>query len=630
MERKLTAILCADVHGYSRLMGENEEATLRSLSSHRMVIDGLIERHRGRFVNSAGDSVLAEFASVVNAVQCGVDIQAALKSENANLPPERRMEFRIGINLGDVMVEGAQIYGDGVNVAARLESLAEPGGICISGTVHDQVSNKLALDYEDLGEQAVKNIAKPVRVLRVLADPGTAAAHTASLKRAQANRKYLRRGAWSIAGLAIIAGTIVTVQHLSLRPPSTSASIPPAQSPALPLPDKPSIAVLPFVNMSGDSGQEYFSDGITDDLITALARLPGLFVIARTSTFTYKGKPAKVQDVGRELGVRYVLEGSVRKAGGQVRVTAQLVDATTGVEAWAETYDRPMRDIFSLQDEIVRRIVTTANLQLTLLENGMGHGARPDNLEAYDDCLRGVQYLLPNNWTKEGNEKARQMFEKAIALDPKYADAYSGLGLVYFLDTQQLSSDPHLLDRAFQMEQQALALNPSHAGANAVLSLLYSVKGQYAKSIAAGERAVALEPSSPNYGFLALALVAAGKPAEALKVVEKAKRIDPLMQDASPCRLAEGQAYAFMGRYGEAIPILKRFVSRSPDLVGAHFPLAVSYIELGRESEARVEAAEILRINPQFILPHPSKQGDVKDLALAERWNADLRKAGLK
>src|SRR5437879_4575386 len=228
-------------------MGEDEEATLRSLSSHRTIIDGLIEQHRGRFVNSAGDSVLAEFASVVNAVQCGVDIQAALKSENANLPPDRRMEFRIGINLGDVMVEGEQIYDDGVNVAARLESLAEPGGICISDTVHQQVSDKLALGYEDLGEQAVKNIAKPVRVLRVLADPATAAAQTASRKKAQAHRKYVRRRAWSIAGLAIIVGTIVLVQHLSLRPPATSASIPPAQTPAaLPLPDVPSIAVLPF------------------------------------------------------------------------------------------------------------------------------------------------------------------------------------------------------------------------------------------------------------------------------------------------------------------------------------------------------------------------------------------------
>src|SRR5712692_7331071 len=282
-------------------MGENEEATLRTLSSYRKLIDSLIEQHHGRFVNSAGDSVLAEFASVVNAVQCAVDIQSTLKAENANIPPERRMEFRIGVNLGDVMVDGEQIYGDGVNVAARLESLAAPGGICISGTVHEQVRDKLALGYEDAGEQEVKNIARPVRVWRVLAEPGTGASPGTRTQRVP--RKYVRRGVFSLAGLAILAAVIVFVQHLSLRPPTTTASIPPAQSPALTLPDKPSIAVLPFTNMSGDREQEYFSDGITDDLITSLSRMPDLFVIARTSTFTYKGKAAKVQDVSRELGV---------------------------------------------------------------------------------------------------------------------------------------------------------------------------------------------------------------------------------------------------------------------------------------------------------------------------------------
>jgi hypothetical protein len=277
-------------------MGEDEKATLHTLTCYRKIIDSLIEQHRGRFVNSAGDSVLAEFASVVNAVECAVEFQIALKAENASLPPERRMEFRIGVNLGDVMLEGEQIYGDGVNVAARLESLAEPGGICISGSVHEQLGNKLALSYEDLGEQAVKNIAKPVRVLRVMLEGG-AATRTTTKVAERSVRKHWRGGAFSIAGLAIIVGTVVFVQHLSLRPPTTTASIPPAQMPALPLPDKPSIAVLPFTNMSGDREQEYFSDGITDDLITALSRLPDLFVIARTSSFAYKGKAAKVQEV---------------------------------------------------------------------------------------------------------------------------------------------------------------------------------------------------------------------------------------------------------------------------------------------------------------------------------------------
>ena len=352
MEPKLTAILCADVYGYSRLMGEDEEATLRTLSSHRMFVDSLIEQHRGRFVNSAGDSVLAEFVSVVNAVQCAVEIQNTLKAENAEVPPDRRMQFRIGINLGDVMVEGEQIYGDGVNVAARLESLADPGGICISGFVHDQVKGKLAPNYQDLGAQQVKNIAEPVRVYRVLSEVGVATPG----KRPRVARQYLRRGVFSLVGLAIVVGTIFLVLHVSFKPPHTHASIPPPPSPALALPDKPSIAVLPFTNMSGDHEQEYFSDGITDDLITGLSRLPGLFVIARNSTFTYKGKAVPLQQVSKQLGVKYVLEGSVRKAADQVRITARLADATTGAELWAERYDRPLRDVFALQDEIVRRI----------------------------------------------------------------------------------------------------------------------------------------------------------------------------------------------------------------------------------------------------------------------------------
>src|SRR5690348_8356797 len=375
-------------------MGEDEEATLRTLSSHRKLIDSLIEQHRGRFVNSAGDSVLAEFASVVNAVQCAVEIQTTLKTENANLPPERRMDFRIGVNLGDVMVDGEQIYGDGVNVAARLENLAAPGGICISRTVHENVRNKLPLNYEDLGEQAVKNIAEPIRVYRVMMD-GRAVARTTAKTTERSLRKHWRAGVFSLAGLALIAAVIVFVQHLSLRPSTTTASIPTAPSPALTLPDKPSIAVLPFTNLSGDPQQEYFSDGMTGDIITALSRSPDLFVIDRASTFSYKGKPIRIQQVSRELGVRYVLEGGVQKAAGQLRVTAQLVDATSGAELWAERYDRPLQDVFSVQDELVRRIVTTMGLQLVLWdETGYQQFRRTDNLEAYDYDLRGWEYFF--------------------------------------------------------------------------------------------------------------------------------------------------------------------------------------------------------------------------------------------
>jgi adenylate cyclase len=598
VKRKLTAILCADVFGYSRLMGENEEATLRTLSSHRKLIDSLIEQHRGRFVNSAGDSVLAEFASVVNAVQCAVEIRTTLKTENANIPPERRMEFRIGVNLGDVMVDGEQIYGDGVNVAARLESLAEPGGICISAIVHDQLGNKLALGYEDLGEQSVKNIVKPVRVLRVL-PKGTA---SMLREKRRSPRRYWRGGLFSLAGLAIIAATVVLVQHLSFKPPHTHASIPPPQGPALALPDQPSIAVLPLTNMSGDREQEYFSDGITDDLITDLSRLPGLFVIARSSTFAYKGKAAKLQDVSKELGVKYVLEGGVRKAGDQVRITVQLADATTGEELWAERYDRPMRDIFALQDEIVRRIVTTLNLQLTLAQRGILIPRTTDNLEAYDDVLRGAEYRL--SFTKDGNAKARQMFEKAFQLDPKYERAYELLGQNYFTGwILLLSPDPNGLERAFQLEQQAIALDDSLSGPHGILAAIYVHKSQYDQAVTEAERGIALNPNFA-FGYWALAEVMnnMARPAEALVAVEKAMRLDPRNPDYYV--FEQGLAYTQLGRYEDAIPALKRDMTLTNNLWD-HVHLALDYIELGQEDAARAEVAEVERrvaVNPSSPL----------------------------
>ena len=421
---------------------------------------------------------------------------------------------------------------------------------------------------------------------------------------------------------------IVLIQQLSLRPPTTTASIPTTQSPALPLPDKPSIAVLPFTNMSDDPKQEYFSDGITDDLIASLSRFPDLFVIARTSAFTYKGKAVKVQDVSRELGVKYILEGGVRKEAHQVRITAQLVDGTTGADLWAVRYDRPLRDIFSLQDEIVRRIVTTLNLQLDLMQQGFDVRQTTDNLEAYDDFLQGVEY----GWdpTKDGNEKGRQMFEKAIELDPKYASAYADLGFCYLEDwIFQSSNDPRTLDRALQLEQQAIALDDSRAAAHRILSEVCLQKKQYEQATAEAERAIALDPNSAEgYNQLAQIMAFSGKPAEVIGLEEKAIRLDPRSRDYY--LLLEGAAYTLMGRHEEAIPLLKQHLTRYPNDLFAHQTLIVDYVELGQEQEARAEAAEVLRINPKYSIEVWRQKSPQKNRALLERNLADLRKAGLK
>jgi adenylate cyclase len=631
MERKLTAILCADVHGYSRLMGDDEEATLRTLSACRKITDSLIERHHGRFVNSAGDSVLAEFASVVEAVNCAVEIQNALTAENANSPSERRMEFRIGVNLGDVMVEDAQIYGDGVNVAARLQSLAEPGGICISGTAHDQVRDRLALAYEDAGEQAVKNIARPVHVWRVVPDGRPVPARL--------GRKYWRRGVLSLTGLAIAAGTFLLVEHLSLKPPHTSASIAPLEKPALTPPNLPSIAVLPFTNLSGDPQQEYFSDGISAQLIDDLSRIPRLVVIARNSSFAYKGKSIREQDVGKQLGVKYLLEGTVHKANDRVRIGVALVDSSSGTEMWSARYDRPLKDVLAVQDEIVRRVVTTVGLIVAADQKNAPHWwpAPPtDNLEAFDDLLRAAQYS--SRYTKDDNARQRWWTEKAIELDQKFADAYTSLGWTYFFDAYfQWTGDLRAnIERSIELAQKALVLDDSNCGALALLTNDDQFQGRFDRAVAEGERAVSINPNcSMAYAFLAVALNGLGKPAEALRAIENAMQLDPAGHDFYAS--VTGGAYILMGHYQEALPYLQRAVAGSPNFLWAHLDLAIAYAELGRDHDAHAEASEVMRISPGYVLPFPEKGPDSavpflagKDLALQRRFDADLRRAGLK
>jgi adenylate cyclase len=628
VERKLAAILCADVYGYSRLMGEDEEATLRTLTSHRKLIDSQIEQHHGRFVNSAGDSVLAEFASVVEAVNCAVEIQTELKVRNASIPPERRMEFRIGVNLGDVMIEGEQIYGDGVNVAARLEGLADAGGLCISGTAYEQVRDKLALGYEDRGEQTVKNIARRVHVWRVLLD-GTSSPRRATR---QIPRKYWRNGVLSLTGLAIALTTIVIVQHLSLKPPQTRASIPPQEKLALPQPSLPSIAVLPFINLSGDPQQEYFSDGITDELITKLSQLLHMLVIARRSTFTYKNKPTKVQDIGRELGVKYVLEGSIRKSGNQVRIATWLVEAPTGTQMWAAHFDRPLSDVFAVQDDIVEKIVSTLNLQVSLSERGVRSRQTTDNLEAYDDLLRGLEY----SWreTKDDDAKAIEFYRKAIELDPNYADAYVMLSGAIFNDwSWQWSQDPDALEHSFEFAQKALALDDSDPTAHVILGRILLEQRQFDAAVAETDRGIALAPneagnyfclSSGNSDWAADTLNWSGRPAEAIDISEKAMRRDPRNSDFH--LLPIGFAYYILGRPAESVPALKRFIDSYPGFVSARWILAASYVELGMMKEARAEAAELMRFSPHFSL----EGGLFKGANPPEHLISDLRKAGLK
>jgi adenylate cyclase len=554
MQRKLTALFSADVEGYSRLMGDDEIATIRTLTEYREVMTAFIQVFRGAIVDSPGDNLLAEFASAIDAVQGAVEIQRELKTRNTALPPHRKMEFRIGINVGDVVVEGQRLYGDGVNIAARLEGLAEGGGICISGAVYDQVENKLSLEYEYLGEQAVKNITKPVRAYWVRLETHTLAPAVSGKN--PVKPRHRQRIALAVAMLLLVgAGTVVIK---SLFSPSVSLPVitPSEPASALESSDKPAIVVLPFTNMSGDQAQDYFSDGISEDLITDLSKLSGLLVISRHSSFTYKGKAVKVEDVGRELGVRYVVEGSVRKGGDKVRITTQLVDVTTGGHLWAERYDRDLTDIFPLQDEITQHIVLALKVKLTQEEQARFRRAPTDDLQAYDFVLRGWDAFFRH--TKETNAQARQMFEKAIELDPEYAGAYAFLSLTYFQEwDSQWNRTPQTLEQAFTLAQHAVALDDTLSTAHSVLSFVHLWNRQHEQAITEAKRAIALDPNNADcYVGLGFILNLAGEPNAAIELVKNAMRLNPRYSSWYAFNL--GLAYRLTGRYEEAIAIHKQ------------------------------------------------------------------------
>jgi adenylate cyclase len=605
-------------------MGEDEAATVKTLEDYKQVMFSLIKQHRGRVIDSPGDNILAEFASVVDAVQCGVAIQKELQARNADLPENRKMQFRIGINLGDVIEEGERIYGDGVNIAARLESLADPGGICISKTAFDQIETKLPLGYHFLGEQTVKNIAKPVGAYKVLMEPRV----TGAERRGQAKGVWFwrRKPVLTSAVAVLIVLIAAAAWNFYWRAPKVEPAS--KEKMALPLPELPSIAVLPFVNMSEDPKQEFLCDGITEDIITALSKVPRLLVIARNSTFTYKGKSVKIKQVSEELGVQYVLEGSVQKSADRIRITAQLIDALKGHHIWAERYDRDLKDLFALQDEITIKIITALQVKLTAGETVQLIAKSTKNLQAYLKVLEAREFFY--TLTKEGIAQSRRLSEEAIALDPEYAPAYLYVGSAHLMDVRMGSSKSpeESLKLASEFMKKAMALDDSDSTAHSLLGYLYVSTKQYDKAISECERAVVLAPNSPTSNiWMGFVLTLAGRHEEALRYAEQALRFDPL--PLGWYFRALGQAYAWVNRYEEAITAHKKALQRAPNDIMTHLELTTTYSWAGRLEEARSQGAEVLRINPNFSLEESEKRSLYKNKADRERYYDGLRKAGL-
>ena len=595
LRRKLTAILSADVVGYSRLMGEDDDATVRTLSGYREMITALIKEHRGRVVDSPGDNLLAEFSSVVHAVNCAVEIQRELGERNAELPESRRLEYRIGVNLGDVIEEGERIYGDGVNIAARLESLAEPGGICLSGSVYNQVKGRLKLEYDNLGEKSVKNIKEPVSVYRVVMETKNS--------------------------------VHVTAEKSGM--PKISQKIFPDGGKEFRLPDGPSIAVLPFVNMSGDPEQEYFSDGLTENIIAGLSTDGRLLVIARNSTFSYKGTSVKVQEVARELGAQYVVEGSVQKTEDRVRITTQLIDANTGHHVWANRYDRKLKDIFALQDEITMKIIRAVGMKLV---DGQQYGETlppSGSLDVFTKLWKAREYILRMN--KEDNALAREEAEEAIALDPEYSVLYSTLAYTHLMDLIYQSSESALISyaQANKNIERALALDDENWLAHLGLSYLYLLRKEHDKAIVASERAIAINPNAADaYAVLGLVLIMSGKAEEGIKVIEKAMRFNPIPPPHYLVWL--GYAYTLLGRYEGAIELYKEVLKRAPNSLFAHIWLTATYSAFGSEDDARHQAEQLRRLDQTFSVEQYAETVLIKDEAQRERFLANLRKAGLQ
>ena len=578
VHRRLAAILAADVAGYSRLMGEDEEGTLAALKAHRRaLIDPKISEYRGRIVKTTGDGILIEFASVVDAVRCAVDVQGGMIERNAEVPPDRRIEFRVGINVGDIIIDGDDIYGDGVNLAARLEAVAAPGGICVSAAVRDEVRDKLAFSFEDMAEHNFKNIARPMRVFRI--ELGT---HRA--------------------------------------PGPAKAPIDP------PLPERPSVAVLPFQNMSGDQEQEFFADGVTEDIITDLSKVSGVFVIGRQSSFVYKGKAIGLRQIGRELGVRYLLEGSVRKAGNRVRITAQLVDSRTDNHLWAERYDRNLEDIFAVQSEVAHAVVDALSVAL-LPEEGSRLGRVPTkNLEAYELVARAWRALHPP--TRENIEQGRNLLERAVALDPGFAGGLAGLSFVGSLSVvhNHVQRSPQVIAQVTDLAEKAIALDPAFGWSEMALAWSKWIDGQHDEAIMLGQKAIALQPGDADlHGYLGNIMTFGGRPGDAVPHLERAIRLNPRSQ--GPNQHFLGYANAMAGNSKAAVEILNDLPPSTYSPV-TYSMLILAHVESDDVAKAKEAAEAALQRYPRMTTATCAAVG-LKNQQDVARIAVALRKAGI-
>ncbi len=583
MERRLAAILVADVVGYSRLVRVDEEGTIEALKVLRSdLIDPKIAEHNGRIVKLMGDGMLAEFPSVVDAVRAAAEIQQAAAERNANRPADKRIEFRVGVNLGDVVIDGDDIHGDGVNVAARLEALAEPGGLCISSAVYEQVRDRIGLPFRDMGEQEFKNIDRPVRVWRLAAT--------------------------------------------SEQPPSKDT----VEAEPLPLPDKPSIAVLPFENMSRDPDQGFFADGIAEDIITKLSKFRSLFVIARNSSFSFRGQALDVKGLSERLGVRYIVEGSVRRAGNRVRITAQLIDAVADAHLWAERYDRDLNDIFAVQDEVTLAIVTAIEPTLGSAERERAHRKPTESLGAWESYQRGLWHAY--RFTAAENAEARSHFRRAIARDPDFAPGHAGLAYGLFLsvmlgfggDTESSVAE------ASEAAHRAIMLDPADAFGQATLGRVHQMKGEHEAAISAYQKALALNPNyaSAHYG-LGWTLIYSGRPEEGLPVVDEAIRLSPRDPMLWGFLTLKGLAFVAMDRHEEALKWIRKALRQSNAGVRTNVFEVIALAHLGRIEEARQALERVYTIKSDFDMDFVRATAKMMHPSSAKRYIDGLRKAGL-